>query len=339
MRIRTIKPEFFLHEQLFEAERQTGLPLRLAYIGLWCAADREGRFKWEPRKLGIQILPYDEVDFAAVLHALVEANCVIRYGENAEYGFIPSFKRHQHINQREASSKLPAFDCTETHVHAHALPAREHVAHNIAQPVRETVFARDKQCVRCGSENDLTIDHIFPRSIGGTHALQNLRTLCRSCNSARPVAGQALIDDLAKDGFSLDDMQRMCTHVHARGEGKGKEGNNTLPLAAEASPKKPAEPADPRFKPFLDAFCTEYEKATGHKYAIQGQKDGSQLKRLLKAIPDVQIDEWCHSLEWCRQVAKNDVYAKSCVKTTGSLAAFASAWPQILDYSQSYKNP
>ena len=40
-RIRTIKPEFFRHADLYEAERETGLPLRLAFAGLWTAADRE----------------------------------------------------------------------------------------------------------------------------------------------------------------------------------------------------------------------------------------------------------------------------------------------------------
>ena len=46
-RIRTIKPEFFRHEALYEAEHETGLPLRVAYAGLWTAADREGRFQWK----------------------------------------------------------------------------------------------------------------------------------------------------------------------------------------------------------------------------------------------------------------------------------------------------
>ena len=50
MRIRTVKPEFFTHEGLFDAEKATKLPLRVAFVGLWCAADREGRFRWEPRR-------------------------------------------------------------------------------------------------------------------------------------------------------------------------------------------------------------------------------------------------------------------------------------------------
>ena len=55
-RIRTIKPEFFRHEALFEAEHRAGLPLRLAFAGLWTAADREGRFKWRPRQLKLDVL-------------------------------------------------------------------------------------------------------------------------------------------------------------------------------------------------------------------------------------------------------------------------------------------
>lgn len=108
MRIRTIKPEFFLHEGLFEAERAAKLPLRLAFAGLWCAADREGRFKWEPRRLGVQILPYDNADFARVLDALATRGFIRKYASGtAEYGVIPSFTTHQVINNRESESELP----------------------------------------------------------------------------------------------------------------------------------------------------------------------------------------------------------------------------------------
>jgi len=108
MRIRTIKPEFFLHDRLFDAEKESALPLRLAFIGLWCAADREGRFSWEPRRLGATILPYDGLDFSRVLDALVTRGFVERYAsESREFGVIPSFTRHQVINNRESPSILP----------------------------------------------------------------------------------------------------------------------------------------------------------------------------------------------------------------------------------------
>jgi hypothetical protein len=108
MRIRTIKPEFFHHEGLFEAELETKLPLRVAFAGLWCIADREGRFKWEPRRIGVQVLPYDGVDFSRVLDALTTRAFVLKYRVgDACFGCIPSFLKHQVINNRESESVLP----------------------------------------------------------------------------------------------------------------------------------------------------------------------------------------------------------------------------------------
>jgi hypothetical protein len=108
MRIRTIKPEFFHHEGLFEAELETKLPIRVAFAGLWCIADREGRFKWEPRRIGVQVMPYDGVDFSRVLDALTTRGFVFKYRVGDEcFGFIPSFLKHQVINNRESQSILP----------------------------------------------------------------------------------------------------------------------------------------------------------------------------------------------------------------------------------------
>ena len=108
MRIRTIKPEFFTHDRLFDAEQETKLPLRLAYIGLWCAADREGRFRWEPRRLKALIFPYDKIDFSRVLDALVTRRFIVKYGkEDSFFGAIPSWHNHQVINNRERDSQLP----------------------------------------------------------------------------------------------------------------------------------------------------------------------------------------------------------------------------------------
>lgn len=108
-RIRTIKPEFFRHGGLFDAERETGLPLRVAFAGLWCAADREGRFKWKPRELKLDALPFDEVDFSRVLDALATRGHIVKYASDGqEFGFIPSWHEHQVINNRETGSSLPA---------------------------------------------------------------------------------------------------------------------------------------------------------------------------------------------------------------------------------------
>jgi 5-methylcytosine-specific restriction endonuclease McrA len=49
---------------------------------------------------------------------------------------------------------------------------------------KQRVFARDgRVCRYCGSDEEpLHIDHIIPRKAGGTHDLDNLQVLCKSCN-------------------------------------------------------------------------------------------------------------------------------------------------------------
>jgi hypothetical protein len=51
---------------------------------------------------------------------------------------------------------------------------------------RAFVMKRDGgMCRLCSSRDDLTLDHILAISNGGTHAPENLRVLCRSCNSRK----------------------------------------------------------------------------------------------------------------------------------------------------------
>lgn len=124
-RIRTIKPGFFKHEALFDAEQQSGLPLRLAFAGLWGQCDREGRFPWRPRALKTDVLPYDDVDFGAVLDALRDHGFVVKYEVGGEtYGYIPSWGKHQHINLREPASDMPAPAVSDART-CENIPARE----------------------------------------------------------------------------------------------------------------------------------------------------------------------------------------------------------------------
>jgi hypothetical protein len=110
MRIRTVKPEFFMHAELSDIERISNVPIRLAFIGLWCACDREGRFKWDARRLGVQILPYDNIDFEIILDILHENSFIEKYEVDGKtYGCVPSFHRHQVINNREQESYLPSY--------------------------------------------------------------------------------------------------------------------------------------------------------------------------------------------------------------------------------------
>lgn len=107
-RTRTIKPEIFADEVLGDLELKTGLPVFRVFVGLWCIADREGRFEWSPRALRGVILPCWEGDMTAALEALASKSYIVRYTVNGkDYGYIRTFKRHQPIHKNEAPSMLP----------------------------------------------------------------------------------------------------------------------------------------------------------------------------------------------------------------------------------------
>lgn len=41
------------------------------------------------------------------------------------------------------------------------------------------------QCASCGSKSRLSVDHVIPRSDGGSHDWDNLQVLCLKCNSSK----------------------------------------------------------------------------------------------------------------------------------------------------------
>lgn len=107
-RIRAVKPEYFTHVGLYDAEVDYRLPLRSAFLGLVTCCDREGRFRWQPRRLKLYTVPYDPVDMIDVLNALIERGFIIKYEHQGQwYGAIPSFLRHQKITGFEIESILP----------------------------------------------------------------------------------------------------------------------------------------------------------------------------------------------------------------------------------------
>lgn len=176
-RRRFIAPEFFHHGDLYDAEAASGLPLRLAFAGLWTQADRRGVFPWRPRELKLAILPYDPTDFSAVLNALAAVGFVIPYEvDGKQLGVIPSFSRWQsfHRDERPSDAPPPPDDLPST------VPARcQHGAY--------TVPARcDSGCNTPITTTTTTTTTTLPIPDDATSAPSGVRKR-RSVKQAKPV--------------------------------------------------------------------------------------------------------------------------------------------------------
>ena len=103
-RARNIKPGLFSNELLVE------LPAfdRLAFIGLWCLADREGRLEDRVKRIKIELFPCDDYDVEAGLMRLADSGFISRY-QVAGYSVIEivNFQKHQSPHGSEKDSTLP----------------------------------------------------------------------------------------------------------------------------------------------------------------------------------------------------------------------------------------
>ena len=112
-RARNIKPAFFQNEKLAELK-----PInRLAFIALWTVCDFKGCLEYRPKRLKVQLLPYDDCDIEEIINNLTESGFIQIYSvENQDYIKILNFEKHQnpHKNEKEAGSDIPDIDGTRT---------------------------------------------------------------------------------------------------------------------------------------------------------------------------------------------------------------------------------
>ena len=118
-RIRYLKPDFFIDEDIAELPYE----VRLFFQGLWCSADKAGRLEDRPKKLKVQILPYDNVDVEKMLNLLVKPKngnrrpFIIRYEiENEKYIQIVNWNKHQKPHHTEKDSIIPLYKKKESNI-------------------------------------------------------------------------------------------------------------------------------------------------------------------------------------------------------------------------------
>ena len=105
-RARNIKPSFFTNDELSELE-----PLaRILFIGMWTIADFKGCFEYKPKRLKVQILPYDDCNIEQLVSALDKSGFISIYSAQGQrYIKVINFSKHQnpHKNEREGGSAIP----------------------------------------------------------------------------------------------------------------------------------------------------------------------------------------------------------------------------------------
>lgn len=99
-RIRSVKPQFWLDENLGKIPRDA----RLLYIGLWNLSDDQGVFEWRPARIKIQLFPYDDdisaADIEKWLGLLVGSKDIAKFEYSGHaFGYIKSFLEHQEIKK------------------------------------------------------------------------------------------------------------------------------------------------------------------------------------------------------------------------------------------------
>ena len=105
-RARNIKPAFFTDEIIADND-----PLaRILYIGLWTIADFNGNIEWRPKRIKIQLLPYDDCDIEQLAINLDKSRLVTFYSVNNKcYLNIANFTKHQnpHPNEKKKGTDIP----------------------------------------------------------------------------------------------------------------------------------------------------------------------------------------------------------------------------------------
>lgn len=219
-RIRTVKPELFRHKKLYQLERETGLPLRVAWIALFTVADRDGRFRWDPEVLKLDTLPFDknpdgtDLDFSRVLDALWTRGFIEKYVcEGEEYGFIPTWKAHQVINNRESSSKLPK--PTDNSVKKARVGHAWFTRHELAQGEEEGK-GREKEGEEEGVEANTTAPELEPLDFGDEEPEDPQEQNSSSPPPNTNVNNFQVIEELAKDSTLAEVLRFISTGVQEK---------------------------------------------------------------------------------------------------------------------------
>lgn len=270
---------------------------RILFAGLWCIADREGRLEDRPKRIKAEVLPYDDCDVDELLNQLAEREFIIRYEVDGEkYIQVVNFIKHQNPHYKEVPSEIPA---PEGYIDS------EYKSPPPTEAERQAIFKRDGfKCIICGATDNLTLDHIIPRSKGGTSEPENLQTLCKRCNTSKGnkldfMSAQQegnggltsiqprteLEPNSIRDGTLIPDSLNLIP-----------DSFNMIPDSLNMIDEGPAEPKLTPSPSLQERECLKILKRVKN-YPFDYDKDLEHLRNLAVDFPEVdiinEVKKWC----------------------------------------------
>lgn len=281
-RSRNIKPGFFKNEFLAEIPFES----RLLFIGLWTLADREGRLEDRPKRIKVEVFPFDDCDVDLMLTQLQANGFLRRYEVDGQKIIsIHNFVKHQDPHYKEKASELPPAPGLKNEV----------LATNVTRTQRTRVMDRDgNACQKCAATSHLCIDHVIPVSLGGTSDDDNLQVLCMSCNSKKSnsLAGRPASKPQRRvnDGSTVSQF----------------DPSSLIPDSLQSDSLQTTTAASPPRAEFSQAFETawaEYPKRNGDNPKRQAAKAWS-ARIVAGRTPAEMIDGVRRYAAWCRDTGK-----------------------------------
>lgn len=279
MRIRSIKPDFFKDDELAALPALT----RLLFIGLWCAADCEGRLEDRPARIKAEVLPYDGADVDRMLDDLHEHGFVTRYTVGLrDYIEVRSFTKHQRISGLEAQkqSELPATDHPE---------AVEKQPRSNGEAVEKRSLSRKGRERSTGREGKGTLKRVlldrfwefYPRKAGKGAAVKAWEALTDEDQEAALSAAEGY--GKAWQGATADDL-RYCPHPATWLHQRRWEDDPT-----EWGPKKIQRP--PSFERQRSLIGAHAPSEPRHRSLDDAPPDIAAIGRRIAKREDVSDDE------------------------------------------------
>jgi hypothetical protein len=216
-RMRTLKPSFFLNEDLGKLS-----PLhRLLFQGLWCHADREGKLEDRPHRLKAQILPYDDCDVDQMLMDLSSTSdgpqMIRRYTSDGQHLIlISNFKKHQRPSPREAVSVFPDHYDGKKHSLGDVEIMPEHCSSTAETPLRTLGSGvLDLGSLKEEEEATAAAPPVSLRRVGGVASKESVKAVYSAWSSLALVMNPKLRPPALDDGTARLIGRALRTHSEA----------------------------------------------------------------------------------------------------------------------------